>query len=102
MCRIGSTITRSLRAHARVALERWSEVMSVPFRIHVASEHQNVEPGRGKIWSVIKIEAHGPALEAVRAPLAVVLAVDVSGSMDGEPLAHALQSCRLVSDRLGP
>ncbi len=76
--------------------------MSVPFRIHVASEHQNVEPGRGKLWSVVKIEAHGPALEAERAPLAIVLAVDVSGSMDGEPLEHALQSCRLVSDRLGP
>lgn len=29
--------------------------MSVPFRIHVASEHQNVEPGRGKLWSVLAI-----------------------------------------------
>jgi FHA domain-containing protein/von Willebrand factor type A domain-containing protein len=76
--------------------------MPVPFRIHGALEHQNVEPGRGKIWGVIKIEAHGPALEAERAPLAVVLAVDVSGSMKGEPLEHALHSCRLVSDRLGP
>lgn len=76
--------------------------MSVPFRVHVASEHHNVEPGRGKLWAVIQIEAQGPALEAERAPLAVVLAVDVSGSMAGEPLEHALQSCRIVSDRLGP
>lgn len=76
--------------------------MSVPFRARAALEHQNVEPGQGKIWGAITIEAHGPALEAERAPLAVALAVDVSGSMAGEPLQHALQSCLLVSERLGP
>lgn len=74
--------------------------MSVPFRIHVALEHQDVEPGRGKIWGVIEVAADGPVLETERAPLAVVLAVDVSGSMAGQPLEHALR--RIVSDRLGP
>lgn len=76
--------------------------MSVPFLIHAALEHQNVAPGRGRIWGVLKIAAYGAALEAERAPLAVVLALDVSGSMAGEPLEHALASCRFVSERLGP
>lgn len=76
--------------------------MSVPFRIQAELDHRSVEPGRSRVWAVIKIEAQGAALEEERAPLAVALAVDVSGSMAGEPLEHALQSCRLLSERLGP
>jgi Mg-chelatase subunit ChlD len=76
--------------------------MTAPFGIRAALEHRNVEPGQGTIWGAIQIEARGPALETERAPLAVALVVDVSGSMAGEPLAHALRSCEIVSELLSP
>ena len=52
------------------------------------------------MWAAVKIEAHGKGLEQERAPLAVVLVVDVSGSMAGEPLQHVLRSCEIVADLL--
>lgn len=77
--------------------------MSAPFRLRAALEHANVEPGTGTIWGALTIEAQGPSLEAERAPLAVVLVVDRSGSMAGEPLDKVLRSCEAIASHLlGP
>jgi len=70
--------------------------MTAPFGLRAALEHMNVEPGQGTIWASISIEARSRALEVARAPLAVALVVDVSGSMAGEPLEKALQSCEQI------
>lgn len=61
-----------------------------------------MEPGAGTVWASVEVRAVGRALEAERAPLAVVLVLDVSGSMRGEPLAHVVRSCEVVASLLGP
>lgn len=74
--------------------------MGTPFGIVAGCEYKNVEPGKGSLWASIKVEPRGKALEADRAPLAVALVIDVSGSMQGDPLAHVIKSCELVADLL--
>jgi len=74
--------------------------MGTPFGIVAACELKNVEPGRSTLWASIKIEPRGRALEAERSPLAVTLVIDVSGSMQGDPIAHVVKSCELVADLL--
>ena len=61
-------------------------------------EHKNVEPSTSavpssRLWASIKIDPIGSGLERERAPLAVVLVIDVSGSMQGTPIDHVLRSC---------
>ncbi len=74
--------------------------MGTPFGIVAGCELKNVAPGTSKLWASIKIEPRGKALEAERSPLAVVLVIDVSGSMQGDPIAHVVKSCELVADLL--
>ena len=74
--------------------------MGTPFGIVAGCEFKNVEPGKSALWASIKVEPRGKALEAERAPLAVALVIDVSGSMQGDPIAHVLRSCELVADLL--
>lgn len=40
-------------------------------------------------------------MEAERAPLAIALVLDSSGSMQGDPIAHVLRSAEIVGDLLG-
>jgi Ca-activated chloride channel family protein len=60
-----------------------------------------------RVHLVAALTAHGPAAERARAPVSVVLALDVSGSMAGPPLGHLVRSVdRLVGllephDQLG-
>ena len=75
-------------------------VMVTPFGLVAACEHRNVEPGSQRLWASIKVDPRGQALETARAPLAVTLVVDVSGSMQGDPIAHVLKSCDLLADLL--
>lgn len=74
--------------------------MVTPFGLVARCEHTNVEPGPGRLWASIEVQPRGKALEADRAPLAVALVIDVSSSMQGDPLAHVLTSCGLVADLL--
>jgi Ca-activated chloride channel homolog len=74
--------------------------MATPFKLIARAEHKNVEPGKSSLWAAIRVDPVGRALEADRAPLAVVLVLDTSGSMTGDPIAHVLQSCEIVADLL--
>ena len=74
--------------------------MGTPFGIVAGCELKNVAPGPSKLWASLKIEPRGKALEAERSPLAVALVIDVSGSMQGDPIAHVVKSCELVADLL--
>jgi len=80
--------------------------VGIPFSVLARCEHKNVEPSTSaapssRLWAAIKIDPLGNGLERERAPLAVVLVVDVSGSMQGSPLEHAVRSCELLVDLLG-
>jgi uncharacterized protein YegL len=70
------------------------------------SEHKNVEPSTSatpssRLWASIKIDPIGGGLERERSPLAVVLVIDISGSMQGTPIEHVLRSCEILTDLLG-
>ncbi|MBA2542160.1 MAG: VWA domain-containing protein [Deltaproteobacteria bacterium] len=73
--------------------------MGTPFSLVVRSEHQATS-SKTTLWGAIRVDPVGKALESDRAPLAIVLVVDVSPSMAGDPIAHALQSCELLCDLL--
>jgi Ca-activated chloride channel family protein len=49
---------------------------------------------------VVRVHAPTPPLASARPRLTAVMALDVSGSMRGEPLAHVLQSARRVAEIL--
>lgn len=76
--------------------------MGTPFGLVAACEAKNVEPGTSTLWASIKVEPRGSALEKERAPLALVLVIDTSGSMQGEPIHHVLRSCEILAQLLGP
>ncbi len=76
--------------------------MGTPFNVVARCASKTVEPGTSTLWASIKVDPIGAALERERAPLAVTLVLDVSGSMQGDPIEHALQSCEMVADLLSP
>jgi Ca-activated chloride channel family protein len=51
---------------------------------------------------VVELEASGEAVEALRPPATTVLAIDVSGSMQGEPLDQVIRSVDRLLDGLRP
>jgi uncharacterized protein YegL len=76
--------------------------MSDPFGVDARGERASVSPGKSSLWAAIEIAAKGRGLEKERAPLALVLAIDVSPSMAGDPIAHVLRSCELIIELLDP
>jgi len=81
--------------------------VNTPFSVIARCEHRNVAPSSAEaftsqLWASIKIDALAGGLERERAPLAVALVIDVSGSMQGDPIAHVIQSCEILIDLLGP
>lgn len=75
--------------------------MKTPFGLVAACEAKNVEAGASTLWASIKVEPRGGALEKERAPLALALVIDTSGSMQGDPIQHVLRSCELLAQLLG-
>lgn len=80
--------------------------VTTPFSVLARCEHKNVEPSThtaptSKLWASVRVDPLGSGLERERAALAVVLVVDVSGSMHGEPIAHVVKSCQILADLLG-
>jgi Ca-activated chloride channel homolog len=71
-----------------------------PFDVLAGCESLNVEPGGGSVWASVRIVPRGAPLERERAPLALCLVVDVSGSMSGTPLEHVVRSCDALFDLL--
>src|SRR4051812_45227407 len=74
--------------------------MSTPFKVSARAERRSVSTGGSALWAAVRVDPHGKALEAERAPLAIALVLDVSSSMAGEPLQHVLRSCEIVADLL--
>lgn len=67
----------------------------------------SVRPGDAKVHLVIEVGAlarreGAGAAEASRPPATTVLAIDVSGSMQGEPLDHVVRSVDRLLDALRP
>jgi Ca-activated chloride channel family protein len=80
--------------------------MGTPFSVLARCEHKNVEPSTSaaptsRLWASIKIDPLAGGLERARAPLAVALVADVSGSMQGSPIEHVIRSCEILIDLLG-
>ncbi|MBC8071477.1 MAG: VWA domain-containing protein [Deltaproteobacteria bacterium] len=75
-------------------------VMSTPFELRAYAEHKNVEPGTSTLWAAIRVDPKGKALETDRAPLAIALVIDTSGSMQGDPIAHARAAARKVVETM--
>jgi Ca-activated chloride channel homolog len=76
--------------------------------LHVAPVHPAVRPdSEATTHAVITIRAENQAPGARRPALSAVLVLDVSGSMQGEPIAQVLHSARRLAevlddtDRLG-
>lgn len=76
--------------------------MSAPFGVEARCERASESSGKSTMWASIRVEARGKGLEAERAPLAVALVIDVSGSMQGDPIQHVLKSCEIVASLLDP
>ncbi|MGE5184455.1 MAG: FHA domain-containing protein [Acidobacteriota bacterium] len=76
--------------------------MGAPFSVEVRGERASVSSGKSTLFAAIRVAAHATALERERAPLAVCLVLDVSGSMKGDAIAHVLKSCEMVAELLGP
>jgi uncharacterized protein YegL len=74
--------------------------MSAPFGVEARCERASISSGKSTLWASIRVDPKGKGLENDRAPLAIALVIDVSGSMQGDPIAHALRSCEIVSQLL--
>ncbi|HUJ60373.1 MAG TPA: VWA domain-containing protein, partial [Kofleriaceae bacterium] len=74
--------------------------MPAPFTVEARCERASISTGKTTLWGAIRIASRGKGLETERAPLAIALVIDVSGSMKGEPIAHVLTSCEIVAHLL--
>jgi hypothetical protein len=76
--------------------------MSDPFQLIARAERTSIPASKTSLWCALRVDPTGNAMEAERAPLAVALVLDVSGSVHGDPILHVHRSCELVADLLGP
>ena len=67
------------------------------------ADRRSVEPGSVVTLAVVvELVAHGPAVEAERPPMACALALDVSGSMQGEPIEQLIASVDKLTELTSP
>lgn len=72
-----------------------------PLSLHIAPVHPAVRPdSETTTFAVIKIRAENQAPGAKRPALSATLVLDVSGSMQGEPLSQVLHSARRLAEIL--
>ena len=74
--------------------------MSAPFGVEARCERASISSGKSTLWASIRVDPKRKGLETDRAPLAIALVIDISGSMQGDPIAHVLKSCEIVSQLL--
>jgi len=74
--------------------------MSAPFGVEARCERVSVSSGKSTLWASLRVDPKGKGLENDRAPLAVCLVLDVSGSMSGDPIAHVLRASEIVTELL--
>jgi Ca-activated chloride channel family protein len=74
--------------------------MSAPFGVEARCERKSVSSGKSTLWASLRVDPKGKGLESERAPLAVCLVLDISASMEGDPLAHALRAAEIVAELL--
>lgn len=67
------------------------------------ADRRSVEPGAVvSLAVVVELVAHGQAVEAERPPMACALALDVSGSMQGEPIEQLIMSVDKLTELCSP
>jgi Ca-activated chloride channel family protein len=74
--------------------------MGAPIGVEARCERASTSSGKSTLWASIRVDPKTKGLENERAPLAVALVIDVSGSMKGDPIAHVLRSCEIVASLL--
>lgn len=74
--------------------------MSAPIGVEARCERASIGPGKSTLWASVRVDPRAKGLETERAPLAVALVLDVSGSMQGDPIAHVLRSSEIVAQLL--
>lgn len=68
--------------------------------LSVAPVVASLPPGKHTVFTSIELTAHGEPVDGARPPLSVSFALDVSGSMQGPPLAHVAASVVRLVDLL--
>lgn len=74
--------------------------MSAPIGVEARCERASISAGKSTLWATVRVDPKGKGLETERAPLAIALVIDTSGSMQGDPIAHVLRSCEIVMNLL--
>ncbi|HTJ81011.1 MAG TPA: FHA domain-containing protein [Polyangiaceae bacterium] len=69
-------------------------------RVTADADHLRLPPGDARLAVVVGLEAGPAPVEATRPRLVSVLALDVSGSMRGEPLEQVIRSASRIVDML--
>ncbi len=69
-------------------------------RLDVAADRGRVAPGEQRLFGVVELVAGDCPAERPRPALVTALAVDVSGSMRGEPLEQVVRSVERILDML--
>jgi Ca-activated chloride channel family protein len=71
--------------------------------MRLRADRRSVEPGVVVTLAVVvELVARGPAVEAERPPMACALALDVSGSMQGEPIEQLIASVDKLTELTSP
>ncbi|MBX3226635.1 MAG: FHA domain-containing protein [Labilithrix sp.] len=75
----------------------------MPLTLHTWLDRSSLRPaGESRLSAVFEIVSHGAAVEGARPRSRTVLALDVSLSMKGAPIAQVIRSVDRLLDALGP